>query len=451
MATTKIWAVKDKLKRVLDYASNPEKTKDDDFSFDGLEDVLDYSTSDLKTEKQLYVSGINCSPATALQEMTETKQSAGKTDGVLAFHAVQSFKPGEIDATTAHKVGVELANLMWGKEFEVVVSTHLDKEHLHNHFVVNSVSFKTKKRFTNRHSDYRRFKDLSDALCYQHSLSVIETYHSSKKYNEWLAQKENRTRKRDLIIKDVEYAIEHSSYWKEFIKELEKLDYEIKYGKHIAIRPKGSDRFFRLYKLSDDGLYSEDNIRTRLIENNNLHMETIHVAKRPTYRYNGSFKKQKKLTGFKAMYVAYMYKMGILPKKAPKRKVHFLFKEDLIKMDQFSNEVRFVVKNNINTFDDLDDLKNKLETQKTSLVNQRKVIYNKLKRCNDTDLKVLYEDQKKSLLSNITTINKEIKLCDSVKQRNDIYRKKVEEIKKEQESKQKETENRKTKRKEHEL
>lgn len=451
MATTKIWAVKDKLKRVLDYASNPEKTKEDDFNFDVLEDVLDYSTSDLKTEKQLYVSGINCSPATALQEMTATKKSADKTDGVLAFHAVQSFKPGELDAPTAHKVGLELANLMWGKEFEVVVSTHLDKEHLHNHFVVNSVSFITKKRFTNRHSDYRRFKDLSDALCYQHSLSVIETYHSAKKYNEWQAQEENRTRKRDLIKKDVEHAIERSTYWKEFIRELEKLDYEIKYGKHIAIRPKGSDRFFRLYKLSDDGLYSEDNIRTRLIENNNLHMETIHVAKRPAYRYNGSFKKQRKLTGFKAMYFAYMYKMGILPKKAPRRKVHFLFKEDLIKMDQFSNEVQFVVNNNINTFNDLDVLKNKLESQKEELVNQRKNIYNKLKRCKDPDLKNLLEEQKKTLSSSITAITKELKLCDSVKQRNDIYRKKVEEIKKEQESKQQEIENKKSKRKEHEL
>ena len=138
MATTSIWDVKDNLKRVLDYISNPEKTKnpnESDYHYNGLSQAISYTTQDCKTEKQLYVSGINCSMATAYQDMMITKKSFQKTDGILAYHAYQSFVPGEVDAETAHQIGIELAQSMWGDRFEVLVSTHLDQEHYHNHFV----------------------------------------------------------------------------------------------------------------------------------------------------------------------------------------------------------------------------------------------------------------------------------------------------------------------------
>ena len=117
MATTKIWAVKDNLKRVLDYVSNPEKTENIDFDkyeFKGLENVLNYTTDDMKTEKQFYVSGINCDSTNALWQMKNTKKAAHKEEGVLAFHCYQSFKPGEVTPETAHQIGIELAKRMWG-------------------------------------------------------------------------------------------------------------------------------------------------------------------------------------------------------------------------------------------------------------------------------------------------------------------------------------------------
>ena len=116
MATTSIWDVKDNLKRVLDYISNPEKTKntnESDYHYNGLGQAISYTTQDCKTEKQLYVSGINCSMATAYQDMMITKKSFQKTDGILAYHAYQSFVPGEVDAETAHQIGIELAQSMW--------------------------------------------------------------------------------------------------------------------------------------------------------------------------------------------------------------------------------------------------------------------------------------------------------------------------------------------------
>lgn len=122
MATTAIWDVKDSLKRVLDYTTNPNKTElsDTSYHYNGLNQVISYTTQDLKTEKQLYVTGINCNLFTAYEEMTITKKAFDKMDGILAFHAYQSFSPGEVDAETAHQIGIELAKQMWGNRFEII-------------------------------------------------------------------------------------------------------------------------------------------------------------------------------------------------------------------------------------------------------------------------------------------------------------------------------------------
>ena len=133
MAITKIWAVKDDLNRVLNYIKNPDKTKEE--MSDGLKEVLSYTTQGYKTNGKEFITGINCEPRTALKQMMNTKLSYNKMDGRLAFHAVQSFKPGEVTPEHCHELGVQLAKQMWGNRFEVVVSTHLDKDHLHNHFV----------------------------------------------------------------------------------------------------------------------------------------------------------------------------------------------------------------------------------------------------------------------------------------------------------------------------
>jgi type IV secretory pathway VirD2 relaxase len=137
MATTAIWDVNDRLDRVIDYATNPNKTENLDFYdtvFQGLSNVLEYTQDDIKTEKQFYVTAINCDPATACEQMLRTKLQFQKQDGILAFHGYQAFAPGEATPETAHEIGVRLARELWGDRFEVVVSTHLDKHHLHKSF-----------------------------------------------------------------------------------------------------------------------------------------------------------------------------------------------------------------------------------------------------------------------------------------------------------------------------
>ena len=150
MAVTKIWPIKGRLRNVIDYTVNPEKTFNPDYTFEelqALKDVIDYAMESDKTEKQFYVTGVNCTAGFAREQIVNTKRLFKKEDGILAFHGYQSFKPGEVTPELAHEIGIKLAEKLWGDRFEVVVSTHLDKHHLHSHFVLNSVSFVDGKKF----------------------------------------------------------------------------------------------------------------------------------------------------------------------------------------------------------------------------------------------------------------------------------------------------------------
>ena len=163
MAVTSIWSVKGWLGKVVVYAENPDKTENPAYfekqgmtaqQTQGLSDVIDYASQIRKTQltdesKEIlrhYVTGINCQPDTARDEMTAAKKKFDKDGGVVAYHGIQSFAPDDLKAgltpDMAHEIGVKLAEKLWGKKYHVLVATHLDKEnHLHSHFIVNTVSW----------------------------------------------------------------------------------------------------------------------------------------------------------------------------------------------------------------------------------------------------------------------------------------------------------------------
>ena len=139
MAVTKIWTIKDSLQRVLDYAANPDKTE-----YDALAQTLHYAENDAKTklnESAQLVTGIHCRADHAWEDMRAVQERFGKTDGVVALHAYQSFREGEVTPEQCHEIGVALARKVWGKRFQVLVATHMNTDNLHNHFVINSVSY----------------------------------------------------------------------------------------------------------------------------------------------------------------------------------------------------------------------------------------------------------------------------------------------------------------------
>ena len=421
MATTKIWDVKNHMKRVLDYAANPDKTdshNDTDYQFNGLSQSIQYTTQDMKTEKQLYVTGINTTLSTVFEDMLLTKKTFQKEDGILAFHAYQSFKPGEVDAETAHQIGIELAKILWGDRFEVLISTHLDKQHYHNHFVINSVSFKDGKRYYDNKATYKKMQDMSDMLCEKYHLSVIKHKdNNSRHYAEWKADTENKPTKRSLIIEDIEYAISISDTKQQFLQTLREMGYRTREGKYISLKPQGSERSFRLHKLTKDGRYDMSIIEQRLYERRFAHFESPTLSAPKKLYLRGNIKTAKKLTGFKALYIRYMFLLGVIPNQRPAPKVHYYLKQDLLKLDQITEEVTFLAKKNINTMEELEFNLEETNTQKHLLENERKCVYGKIKRCRNADSKALLQQDVETMTAQIKKLRKEVMIYERIKNR----------------------------------
>lgn len=414
MAITKIWAVKDDLNRVLNYIKNPDKTKED--ISDGLKEVISYTTQGYKTNEKEFITGINCEPRTALKQMMNTKLSYNKMDGRLAFHAVQSFKPGEVSPEQCHALGVQLAKQMWGNRFEVVVSTHLDKEHLHNHFVVNSVSWVDGKKFTNGKKDYHLFKQLSDQICLDNSLSIIQNKGKGKHYSEWKAEKEGKPYFRLLIKNDVDYAISRSFSMEDFITEMENLGYVVSNNrKYLAVKHPDGQRMIRLKSLTKDGEYSEEKIREHIINNSIFIDISTNQSKIKCEYFSG---KSTRLHGFKALYFKYMYLLGVMESKNFKRRhTHPLLRDDLIYIDKISNENTFVCKYNLETMEDVLAFKLGLNSQIEDLVNQRKTIYQQIKQTCNPNLKEQLEHERDTLTSKIAHSKKKIRICKDIEKR----------------------------------
>jgi hypothetical protein len=440
MATTAIWDVTDRLDRVIDYTTNPEKTENLDFNssdFRGLQEVLKYTVQDAKTEKQFYVTGINCYPETACKQMSKTKLQFQKTDGILAFHGYQSFAPGEATPETAHAIGVKMAQELWGNRFEVVVSTHLDKNHLHNHFVLNSVSFKDGKRYYDNKTTYSLMRQTSDRLCREYSLSVIENPQrgKSKHYAEWKAEQESKPTWRGLIREDVDKAIDESMTFTQFIANLRRQGYEVKTGvKYMAVRPNGKERFVRLKTLGDD--YTEENIKERILKNRTpKRPQVLPEPNRKRYTVRGcmNIRKTRKLTGLQALYFHYLYKMGILPKQCVSRKrTHFLLREDIWHMKQLISQTKLLCTHRIETKEQLLTYQNELKQEMTALINERKSFYNNLRRCKDDKQILAYKEQISGISKKLPLLRREVKLCTGILSRSEEMKQKLLQIKQEQ-------------------
>ncbi len=438
MATTAIWDVTDRLDRVIDYATNPQKTENLDFSspdFQGLRNLLDYTQQDAKTEKQFYVTGINCDIDTACEQMGRTKLQFQKTDGILAFHGYQAFAPGEATPETAHAIGVKLAKELWGERFEVVVSTHLDKQHLHNHFVLNSVSFTDGKRYYDNNATYALMRQASDRLCREYSLSVIENPKrgKGKHYAEWKAEQEGKPTWRGLIREDVDKAIAASMTFTQFIAALRGQGYEVKTGvKYIAVRPPGKERFVRLKTLGDD--YAEEAIKQRILQNRNpKRPPPLPAPKRKRYALKGSVQTTKKMTGLQALYFHYLYKMGILPRKrASSKRTHFLLREDLRHLEEITAQTKLLCAHRISSKEQLLTYQSTVKKEMSALYADRKSLYNRIRRCKDEEQVSAYKEQIKELSPKLSLIQKEVNLCTGILSRSGEMQEKLSRIRQEE-------------------
>lgn len=384
MATTKIWDVRGWLGQVVNYVENPEKTENMSFSeadIQGLRDVMNYATQDYKTEQQFFVSGINCLPETARQQMLLTKKHWAKEGGIVAFHGYQSFAPGEVTPELAHEIGMKLAKELWGDRFEVIVTTHLDKAHLHSHFVLNSVSFRDGKRYNDCKASYTLMRLTSDRLCKEYKLSVIKQpqYGNQRSYDAWQADRDGKPTWWSLVRSDVDQAIRQSMTYTQFIRNLHDMGYEVKQGKHLAIRPEGKERFVRLKTLGTE--YSEEAIKQRILRQRQPEriLQPFHPAMNHA-RYIGSLKhRQASVKGLRALYLHYIYLLRRVQRQ-PTQKASFRLREDIRKLDEITVQTKLLCRHRIDTKEQLEAFIERREAERVHLVSRRKTINNRKRR-----------------------------------------------------------------------
>lgn len=259
MAYTKVFAIRARLDDRVKYAVNGEKTE--------LNEKIGYAADLVKTSSVRFVTALNCKSAeTAFDVMRKTKEKFGKTGGVLGYHFIQSFAPGEVTPEQAHEIGCEFARRLFGEDFESVIGTHLDKAHPHNHIVVNSVSRTDGHKYhSSPESYYNDVRGTSDELCRENDLSVIAPQGKGKHYAEWKAEQGGKPTVRGIICADIDAIIHQAYTYDSFLMLLRKNGYEVRRSsnrKYTTVKPPGAKRAIRLDSLGEG--YTEADIMARL-------------------------------------------------------------------------------------------------------------------------------------------------------------------------------------------
>lgn len=383
MAYDKIITIRSRLDHCMDYVLNHEKTD--------MSTVLSYigrtDKNTLPDGESVLETAINCELSSAYQDMIQTKRRWGKTGGVLGYHLIHSFAPGEATPEQAHAVGVEFASRLLGDRYEVVVSTHLDREHLHCHILFNSVSFVDGTKYKNTFKDYfGDIRGISNEVSLAHGLSVIDPDGHGKHYAEWNAETQGKPTIRGLVRQDIDAAIAGAYTMKTFWQQLEALGYTIKRGpnvRHTAVKPPGGQKFIRLDGLGDG--YTEADIQSRLsaVRSGEVPPPTA-FSPGPTqwltpgrrYRPRGAFSgKPHKLRGFRALYFKYLYLLGAVPKHSRRKRPALVSRTEIIQFDRYQEQFQYLMKNRIETDRQLSMQYDALQAEIDALTEQRRGLY----------------------------------------------------------------------------
>ena len=431
MAVTSIWAVKSRIDNVLNYIKNPEKTTlrpeeapEANAAMKHIRDVLGYACNEDKTDKMMYVTGVNCDPNTAFEEFIEVKQRWHKEDGRLAYHGYQSFLegPGEITAEEAHEIGVELAKELWGDRFQVVVATHLNTGHYHNHFVLNSVSFADGYKFYRMNSDYRRMQEVSDRLCRERGLNVIMNPSTAKgkTYDEWKAEREGNYTVRGTIREDIDYAVSLSRSWNDFAEMMFDLGYEFKFFgknheplKYPGLKPRDAKSYFRFKNLGPE--YDTDAIYKRIIRNTATPGIQLHPRKRIDIKEWDPPAQElpPKLHIFR-WYCFKLYTFVSSPRKR-KERISMYIREDIRKLDHYIEMLNFMIDHEVYDKRPISEVKATYNSQLEALQEKKNELYSWLRhheREGNQTFVTGIKREIKDVSKEMAEIRHKLKICD---------------------------------------
>lgn len=426
MATTGFWPVKGSLKDVIDYAENPDKTTDPKYLDDDLHKALTYVSNDAKTDRKIYVSTVNCPKHDPYGAMMATKRQFGKLGGNVAYHGYQSFKPGEVTPEEAHAIGMETARKMWGEEYQIVVTTHLNTDSSHNHFVINSVSFKTGRKFENHVSDHYRLREISDAICAGRGKSVLKdaTFYGGEKKEYWV-RKNGGMSHRDMLRRDVNEALSMTASYASFCRYLEGLGYHFtrdRNGNHPALIAPGWQRAVRLENLGEK--YTPNAIYDRLIANQRkpeLYVTYYPARHRtPLMELEWEMKRLNRMDSIELLFELFvaMLKLCTGTNFSENRSVPLSpqLREEVRKLNQYDEDMRLLCRYHIGTAEELSAFREETVQKIHELVQERTGIYNKIRRAAEPE-KTELKQQAKSVSQRITPLRKELQCADRIWER----------------------------------
>ncbi len=244
MAVTKIKAIRGTLSKAIAYILNPEKT-----------------------DEKLLVSSYGCASETAAREFEWTRKIAEQKGmnpvRIIARHVIQSFEIGEVTPELAHEIGKQFADEILGGKYEYVLTTHIDKDHVHNHLIFNAVDFVDYHAYKSYKRIYYDMREVSDRLCKENGLSVIPpSQNKGMGYKEYTEAKRGTSWKQKLK-QTIDRLVITAKDYDDFLRLMQEAGYEIKTGKYISFRAKGQERFTRSKTIGEN--YTEERIKERIV------------------------------------------------------------------------------------------------------------------------------------------------------------------------------------------
>ena len=413
MATTGFWPVKSNLKYTLDYAENPDKTTAEKYLDNDLYATLRYVENDDKTDRKLFVTGINCVTERAYECMMSTKKRYGKPGGNLAYHGYQSFAEGEVTPEECHQIGIETAKRMWGDKYEVIVTTHLNTQnHLHNHFVVNSVSFRTGEKFKNKIGDHLELRKISDEICREHEKSVLEnaTFFGGEKGAYWV-HKDGGITNHDQVKADTQRVIKLARNKNELIEYFKRLGYEVDETR-LSVKAPDWERAVRLSSVGFTKEYINEQFeRNRKSDEWYAYYRINYITKpktTPLKKIMRDIERDVRYGSGIESLVAAAFLIMIMLIKAAKDNLKYTPLSPTMRMEmnnlkQYVESYHFLNDNNIQTTTQLYESITETEQQIKTFETERQNIRNRIRRASPEE-KVLLKAEAKNVTAKITPL-----------------------------------------------
>lgn len=420
MATTGFWPVRGRLKEVIDYANNPDKTTAKEYLDEELYAAIRYVENDDKTDQTMFVSAINCSKHNAYNEMIGVKRRFGERGKNIAYHGYQSFAAGEVTPAEAHAIGMETARKMWGARYQVVVTTHLNTDNIHNHFVINSVSFVDGKKFRNGIGDRLELRKISDAICAARNKSVIQSHKFYSNKKEYWIRNSGKLTHRDMLRRDVDEALSKCCTFKDMEYYLKCLGYRFERDfryEHPSVIADGWKRAVHITSLGEN--YSREAMRQKLVANQRLPELYVLITPKwkraPLLNFEYQLRQAQRKDTVQLLFEVIIELIKICTgnnvQETDNRPLSPMMRAEVQKLDKYIEEYKFLCDNHIESPKELLSFQENLSARISELEQERYALRLKLRRVKTPEEDAALKAQAKELTKQITPLRKELKVA----------------------------------------